>query len=211
MKRKIILSIVDDHPVVIEGLRTLLKGEPDIHITESFFRGNDFMAYLRKHPVHIVLLDIMLPDVNGIDLCKDIKKLSPDTVVIALSNQAERSMILEILQNGASGYLLKNVSAEELRHSLNEALRGEIAFSREVKEIIARPSKNELKKVPPLTKREKQILLLIAAGKTTAVMAGELNVSPLTVDTHRRNLLQKFGVKNVAELIMAAVQQRLLQ
>lgn len=210
MNHKIIVSIVDDHPVVIEGLRTLLKDEADIYITESFSRGGDFMTFLKKNKVNVVLLDIMLPDVNGIDLCREIKKTSPDTVVLAISNQAERSMILQILQNGASGYLLKNVSAAELKQGLHEAMNGEIAFSREVKEIIARPSRNELRSVAALTKREKQILQLIAEGKTTTVMAAELNVSPLTVDTHRRNLLQKFGVRNVAELIMAAVQQRAL-
>lgn len=210
MNHKIILSVVDDHPVVAEGLKTLLKDEAGLHITESFHRGNDFMNFLRKSKVHIVLLDIMLPDVNGIDLCKEIKKTSPDTIVLAFSNQAERSMILQILQNGASGYLLKNVSAEELKRSLAEALNGEITFSREVKEIISRLPQNELKSVAALTKREKQVLQLIAEGKTTTMMAQQLNVSPLTVDTHRRNLMQKFAVKNVAELVMAAVQQRML-
>lgn len=210
MNHKIILSIVDDHPVVAEGLKTLLKDEAGLQITESFHRGNDFMNFLRKNKVHIVLLDIMLPDVNGIDLCKEIKKTSPDTIVLAFSNQAERSMILQILQNGASGYLLKNVSAEELKRSLAEALNGEITFSREVKEIISRLPQNELKSVAALTKREKQILQLIAEGKTTTMMAQQLNVSPLTIDTHRRNLMQKFAVKNVAELVMAAVQQRML-
>lgn len=206
----IILSIVDDHPVVVEGLKTLLKNEPGIAITESFSTGAAFMAFLRHNTVHVVLLDIMLPDVNGIDLCKDIKSASPDTMVLALSNQAERSMILQILQHGASGYLLKNASAEELRRSIAAAMHGDIAFSREVKEIISRPSPAELKSTAVLTKREKQILQLIAAGKSTPVMAKELNLSPLTIETHRRNLLQKFGVKNVAELIMAAVQQRVL-
>ncbi|NML39656.1 response regulator transcription factor [Chitinophaga sp. G-6-1-13] len=210
MNDNIVLAIVDDHPIVIEGLRTLLKEEPQISIAGSFTRGKDFMDFLQHNKVDLVLLDIMLPDTSGMDLCRDIKKLSPDTVVLALSNHTERSIILQILQNGASGYLVKNVSSTELLNCLKEALKGEIAFSKEVKEIITRPSQHEFKQVPTLTKREKQILQLVSQGKTTPVMAQELNVSPLTIETHRRNLLQKFDVKNVAELIMAAVQHKMI-
>ncbi|MGN7824327.1 response regulator transcription factor [Chitinophaga varians] len=210
MNDNIVLAIVDDHPIVIEGLRTLLKEEPQISIAGSFTRGKDFMDFLQHNRVDLVLLDIMLPDTSGMDLCRDIKKLSPETVVLALSNHTERSIILQILQNGASGYLVKNVSSTELLNCLKEALKGEIAFSREVKEIITRPSQHEFKQVPALTKREKQILQLVSQGKTTPVMAQELNVSPLTIETHRRNLLQKFDVKNVAELIMAAVQHKMI-
>ncbi|WP_295124035.1 response regulator transcription factor [uncultured Chitinophaga sp.] len=206
----ICLSIVDDHPIVIEGLRTLLRDEPGITITQTFTHAAAFMKFLAGNKVDLVLLDIMLPDISGIDLCKEIKRASPTTTVLVLSNQAERSMILQVLQNGASGYLLKNASSEELKRCITEALNGEITFSKEVKEIMARPSLRELKQIPALTKREKQILQCIAAGKTTSVMAADLNVSPLTIETHRRNLLQKFKVKNVAELVMEAVQQKML-
>lgn len=206
----ITLAIVDDHPVVIEGVRILLKDEPGIAAVESFTEGGAFMAYLAEHTVNLVLLDIMLPDINGIDLCKEIKKTNPGTIVLALSNQAERSIIFQVLQHGASGYLLKNASAGELKRCIAEALSGELAFSREVKEIITHPSLQELKTLPAITRREKQVLQFIAAGKTTNMIAAELSVSPLTIETHRRNLLQKFGAKNVAELLMAAVQQKLL-
>ncbi|QJB31575.1 response regulator transcription factor [Chitinophaga oryzae] len=210
MNDNIVLAIVDDHPIVIEGLRTLLKEEPQITIAGSFTRGRDFMDFLQHNKVDLVLLDIMLPDTSGMDLCRDIKKMSPDTVVLALSNHTERSIILQILQNGASGYLVKNVSSTELLNCLKEALKGEIAFSKEVKEIITRPAQHEFKQVPTLTRREKQILQLVSQGKTTPMMAQELNVSPLTIETHRRNLLQKFDVKNVAELMMAAVQHKMI-
>jgi len=209
-KDNTIIAIVDDHPVVIEGIKALLKQDPDFGVTVSFTKGGEFMSFLKGNEVHIVLLDIMLPDISGIELCKEIKALSPDTLVLGLSNQAERSIILQILQNGASGYVLKNASAEELLGCLRDVMNGEIAFSKEVKEIMARPSKTALKEIPTITKREKEILQLLAEGKTTAVIAEQLLLSPLTVDTHRRNLLQKFKVNNSAELIMAAVQQRLL-
>jgi len=206
---KIVIAIVDDHPVVIEGLKTLLSTDPMIGRIESFTSGNDFLTFLKNNPVQLVLLDIMLPDANGIDLCKMIKALSPGTVVLALSNQAERSIILQALQNGASGYLLKNAAPAELLHCIDEALKGGFVFSNEVKEIMAKPGL-QLKVIPSVTKREKHILQLLSEGKTTPVMAAELHLSPLTIDTHRRNLLQKFDVKNTAELLMTAVQHKLL-
>ncbi|NHA06136.1 response regulator transcription factor [Mucilaginibacter sp. HC2] len=207
---KIILAIVDDHPMVIEGLKSLLKSEMAIYTAVSFTSGREFISFLSQNEVNLVFLDISLPDANGIELCKEIKKISPKTIVLGLSNQTERSIMLQMLQSGASGYLLKNVSPDELLTCIQEALHGLITFSREAKEIMARPSKNGLNEVASITKREKQILQLLAQGKTTAAIATELFLSPLTVDTHRKNLLQKFEVKNTAELLMAAVQQKLL-
>jgi DNA-binding NarL/FixJ family response regulator len=208
----ITVAIVDDHPIVIEGLQKLLLGDERLAVAGSFTLGGDFLSFLRngETPVNIVLLDIKLPDISGIQLCREIKLISPATCVLALSNHNERSIIMQMLQNGASGYLLKNASAAELTACINEALSGTITFSAEVKEIIARPSMHELKNIPPLTKREKEILLLIADGKTSADIAAQLFLSPLTVETHRRNLMQKFEVKNVAALIKIAVQQHLV-
>ncbi|MCL4640938.1 MULTISPECIES: response regulator [Olivibacter] len=204
------LAIVDDHQIVIEGLKTLLTNHSEIEVVDCFISGAEFMAFLTGHEVDVVLLDVMLPDGSGIDWCKEIKIKAPNVSVLALSNHAERSFVMKMLQNGASGYLLKNVSVDDLVHAIKAAYKGEIAFSREVNEIIAKPTLNELKGPPQLTKREKQILSMIAEGKTTANMAETLFLSPLTVETHRRNLLQKFEVKNVAELIKEALQQRLL-
>ena len=114
-----------------------------------------------------------------------------------------------MLQNGANGYLLKNASSSEIVSGIADALNGQIAFSKEVKEIIARPSAADLKKIPSLTKREKEILRMIADGKTSVQIGEELFVSPFTVDTHRRNLMQKFEVKNVAALIKIASENSL--
>ncbi|MBO9732717.1 MAG: response regulator transcription factor [Chitinophaga sp.] len=204
------LAIVDDHPIVLEGLQRLLANVSNITISGCFTTGADCMAFLEQHPVDIILLDITLPDVNGIELCKVIKEMSPGTHVLALSNHSERSMILQMIQNGATGYLLKNISAEELIACIREALSGLITFSKAAREIMARPSLGELKDTPQLTKREKEILHLIAEGKTTPDMAAQLNLSPLTIETHRKNLIQKFQVRNVAALIKTATQQGLV-
>ncbi|TWV98940.1 response regulator transcription factor [Chitinophaga pinensis] len=204
------LAIVDDHLIVLEGLQQLLLHAETISVAGSFTTGTEFLSFLKKNTIDIVLLDISLPDINGIDLCLEIKKLSPSTIVLALSNHSERSMVLQMLQQGASGYLLKNISGEELVACIHEALDGQITFSQAVKEIMSRPSVTELKGVPRLTKREKEILQLIAEGQTTPDIAATLHLSPLTVETHRKSLLQKFEVKNVALLIRTAVEQKLL-
>lgn len=209
-KDKLSIALVDDHPVVIEGLCKLLDNKEHLRVAGSFTTGDSFRQFIRGNKVDVVLLDISLPDVSGMDLCKDIKLLYPATCVLILSNHSERSIILQALQHGASGYLLKNASSAELIACIQEALSGQITFSREVKEIIARPSATELKGIPALTKREKEILHLISEGITTAGIAEQLSLSPLTVETHRRNLLQKFDVKNVAALIKIAVQQGLV-
>lgn len=204
------LAIVDDHPVVIEGVLKLLDNKEHLRVAGCFTSGAGFIDFIKASKVDIVLLDISLPDMNGMDLCKEIKLLSPATCVLILSNHSERSIIMQALQNGASGYLLKNASPAELITCIQEALGGQISFSREVKEIIARPSVMELKGIPQLTKREKEILHLISDGMTTAGIAAQLSLSPLTIETHRRNLLQKFEVKNVAALIKVAVQQGMI-
>lgn len=207
---KLRTALVDDHPIVIEGLKMLLQNEANVEVVGGFGSGEDFLAYLKQNRVDLVLLDITLPDINGMDLCKMVKNASLTTIILVLSNHTERSIIMQTIQNGASGYLLKNSSVDELRNCIAEALKGNICFSKEVIDIISRPSKNQLQGRPQLTRREKQILSLLAEGKTSQNIADELFLSPLTVDTHRKNLIQKFEVKNVAGLIMAATQQQLL-
>jgi DNA-binding NarL/FixJ family response regulator len=207
---KLLTAIVDDHPIVIEGLKLLLQNEPNIQIAGSFYTGADMLSYIKINRVDLILLDINLPDINGMDLCQMIKKESVSTIILILSNHTERSIIMQTIQNGASGYLLKNSSVDELRNCIAEAVKGNICYSKEVMEIISRPSKNQLQGRPQLTRREKQILSLIAEGKTSQIIAQELFLSPLTVDTHRKNLIQKFEVKNVAELVMAANKQSML-
>lgn len=207
---KLLTAIVDDHPIVIAGLKQLLENEENIQVVGGFGLGESILSYIKLNKVDLILLDITLPDVSGMDLCQMIKNESLSTIILIVSNHTERSIIMQAIQNGASGYLLKNSSIEELRACIAEAIKGNICFSKEVVEIISRPSKNQLQERPRLTRREKEILALIAEGKTSQNIASELFLSPLTVDTHRKNLIQKFEVKNMAELVMAATQQGLL-
>ncbi|KFF12974.1 response regulator transcription factor [Chryseobacterium soli] len=204
------IVIVDDHPIVIEGLKMMLQNQPFLRVSGSFTSGSAIMEYLRSHEANIVLLDITLPDTSGIEICKEIKKMSADTSVIMFSNRSERSIIMQCIQNGASGYLLKNTSIDELTECIKGALSGNIVFCNETKQMISKPSQNHLT-IPRLTKREKQILQLVAQGKTSMMIADELFLSPLTVDTHRKNLIQKFQAKNSTELIHLAVQYHMIE
>jgi len=208
-ENKKVLAIVDDHPIVIEGIKHLLQTDPQYTVL-SFVNAASFLAFIKENSVDIVLLDITLPDGNGVDLCKQIKTLMPGACVLGMSNLAERSTVLNLLQNGATGYMLKSAPAEEILNSITLAQRGETVLSPEIKELIIDALVKGTKPLPTLTKREKQLLQLLAEGKTTAMIADELYLSRYTVDTYRKNLLQKFEVKNTAELLMLMVQEKLL-
>jgi DNA-binding NarL/FixJ family response regulator len=211
-KKKITIAIVDDHPIVLEGLQKVLMQAYDYVSTICFSTGGEFLNYIKKSGggSDIVMMDITLPDINGIDLCREVKMLSPATCVLAFSNHNERSTIMKMLQNGASGYLLKNAGADEVVGCINEALDGQIALSREAKEIMAKPSARDLQVLPALTKREKEILKLVADGQTSAAIGVQLHVSPLTVETHRRNLMQKFNVKSMTAAVKVAMENGLM-
>ncbi|GAA4798647.1 two-component system response regulator DegU [Olivibacter ginsenosidimutans] len=205
-KQTVNIVIVDDHPIVIEGLRNLIDAEPMLHVKAHFTSGSDFMAYLnlKNDRVDIVLLDITLPDDSGIHFCKEISKFHPEVKILAISNLSERNTIRQMLQSGASGYLLKTASAADIVACVKLALQGEIALSNEVKLILSRPDLDTTGVFPELTKRERQILHLLAKGKKSAEIAAELFISPLTVKTHRATLMQKFNVNNMVSLVNRA-------
>jgi DNA-binding NarL/FixJ family response regulator len=203
--------IVDDHPIVVEGLRSLLQDKPEVEIAGAFANGNDVLPFLERNPTDMVLLDISLPDTNGIELCKQIKKNHPRTKVLALSNHNEHSMIAQMLRSGASGYLLKNTPAPELLKAIREVAASQTVYlSTEVQKVLLQAYTDTQNTLPVLTRREKEILHWIAEGYTTNEMAEKLFISPLTVETHRRNLLQKFEAPNVATLIKKAVEYKLI-
>jgi Response regulator containing a CheY-like receiver domain and an HTH DNA-binding domain len=131
------------------------------------------------------------------------------SVIIGLSNQAEQSTIVQLLQNGASGFILKSEPAIDILAGIDAAMGGEVVMSNEVRKIIFSNASGRTQ-LPSLTKREKQLLGLLAQGKTTAIIADELFLSRFTVDTYRKNLLQKFEVKNTTELVTLLLQEKLL-
>jgi len=210
LKPKPTLVLVDDHPIIIEGLTKLLGKNDRFDIVASFTQGNQLLAYIKKNTVDVALVDIILPDINGMDLCKEIKKIAPGTIVIALSNHQERSAVTRMLENGANGYILKNASIDEIGNCINEALEGKITFSKGISDIILKtPFKTKWTFVK-LTSRESEILKLVAQGLTASRIAEKLFLSKFTIENHKKNLLQKLQAKNIAELISNASDKGLL-
>lgn len=204
------IAIVDDHSLILQGLVSLLDRIKPYEVTATFTKGYELLKFLETDPVDIVLLDISLPDINGIDLCLEIKRIAPNVIILGLSNHTERSVILQLMQNGASGYLLKNIDIVELEKCLDQAVNKQMVFSSAVQEIIANPIGSDLPLLPKLTKRETEILKLIALGKTSVQIAEELFLSPLTIETHRKRMMSKFKAKNMMSLINITTEHRLI-
>ena len=196
--------------MVIAGLQQLLSGIDFVTVKASATSAIDAMAQLKSTPIDIVLLDINLPDINGIDLCKKIKTTFPGIKIVGLSTFSERSYILRMIDNGASGYLIKSASVEEIEKALKTVLDGNLYLSLSMEHMLKPTSSLQVGALPALTRREKEVLQLIADGKTNAQIAQELFISPLTVDSHRKNLLTKLNVHNTAGLIRLAIEQHLL-
>ncbi|OIV43403.1 response regulator [Flavobacterium johnsoniae] len=210
MSKKYKMVVVDDHPIVISGISGLLSDLENIEIIEKMQSGVKLLDYIGSNEVDMVLMDIFLPVVTGIDLCKAIKQKYPQVIVIGMSSQSERSLVMKFIQNGGSGYILKSASFEEFKNCINKAIEGEIVFSDEVKTIVSQPLSEDLDTIPSLSRREKDIAVLLSKGKQTQEIADELFLSFLTVQTHRRNILQKYKTKNVAELITLLLKNNLL-
>ncbi|MCM0665864.1 MULTISPECIES: response regulator [Flavobacterium] len=202
--------IVDDHPIVISGIAGLLSELDNIEIVEKFESGIALLDYIEDNKVDLILMDIFLPVINGVDLCKTIKQKHPKIVIIGMSSQSERSLVMQFIQNGGNGYILKNASFDEFKNCIYKAIEGEIVFSEEVKTIISQPLSEDLERIPGLSRRERDIALLLSQGKSTQEIADDLFLSFLTVQTHRRNILQKYKMKNVAELIAFLLKNNML-
>ena len=204
------MVVVDDHPIVISGISGLLSDLDNIQIIEKLQSGVTLLDYIEKNKVDLILMDIFLPVITGIDLCKAIKQKFPQVIVIGMSSQSERSLVMQFVQNGGNGYILKSASFDEFKNCIYKAIEGEIVFSDEVRAIISQPQSEDLDRIPSLSRREKDITLLLSKGKSTQEIADELFLSFLTVQTHRRNILQKYKTKNVAELIAFLLKNNLL-
>jgi len=209
-EKKLKIAILDDHPLIIEGLSFLFSKSNDYEVIAGFNSSEELFDYKSLNSIDILLLDVFLADSNGIDVCLRITKKFPKLIVLGMSSQSERSIILQMIKNGANGYLLKSANLEEFVYCINNALSGSIAFSKEVQNLMNKAQFSDLKNIPRLTRREKEILKLLIEGKSTQEISDELFLSFLTTQTHRRNLLNKFQVKNVAELVSFALKNALI-
>jgi len=202
--------IVDDHPVVIEGIHSLLRNERDIEWAGQAMNAQSCLGFFVNNTADIILMDINLPDTSGVDLCAIMKEKYPGIFILGLSTFNQGLYIKKMMENGASGYILKNSSREELLKAIHAVCDGCIYFSGEVGEALKQYQASSVTEIPVLSRREKEVLELIAEGYTNPQIAEKLFVSPFTVDSHRKNLIAKLSVKNTAMLIRFAVENKLI-
>lgn len=213
---KIKLFLVDDHKMIREGLKTFLTDNPDFEIVAEAENGVDCLSQLENVSVDIVLTDLNMPEMDGLELTKALKEKHPDIKVIALTMMGESQHIKQMLAEGAMGYLLKDCSEEQLVNAIKNVNNGGTYYSPEVTNIILdnirkiKPvSKSKVVLEMPLTDREKEVLHLILKEQSNKEIADSLFVSVRTVDAHKRNLLDKTGSKNVAGLVLYAIERQL--
>lgn len=202
--------IVDDHPVVIEGIHSLLQNEKNIEWAGQAMNAQSCLGFFVNNTADVVLMDISMPGMEGVELCAVMKEKYPGIMVLGLSTFNQGLYIKKMMENGASGYILKNSSKEELIEAIHTVHGGGIFFSGEAGEALQAYQQSSKTELPVLSSREKEILGLIAEGYTNPQIAEKIFLSQFTVDSHRKNLLAKLNVKNTASLIRLAIEQKLI-
>jgi DNA-binding NarL/FixJ family response regulator len=206
--KNIKLFIVDDHYMLVEGIRSLLQHEAGLEWMGHASNASSCIAFLKQQQPDILFMDINLPDKSGIELCKEVKEKYPSIFILGLSTFNQESFIGKMMENGASGYVLKNAGKEELLEAIETVMKGKLFLSIDAAQLMRLA--HDKPDMPIVTRREKEVLGLIAEGCTNAEIAQRLFVSVNTIDTHRKNLLEKFNVRNTASLVRIAMQQKII-
>jgi DNA-binding NarL/FixJ family response regulator len=193
--------IIEDHPIVIDGIRTLIQDSGFASFAGSAQSAAEALKNLPSIEAEVVLLDINLPDMSGTELCKILRSKFPELKILALTTYLQRDFVDKMLENGALGYVLKNAPASEILEGINAVASGEKYLCEEVTKLIRKQDSDTLF----LSRREIQVLSLIAEGYTTKEIADKLFISTLTVETHRKNLLTKLNARNMVSLIKIAM------
>ncbi|MDR0793308.1 MAG: response regulator transcription factor [Chitinophagaceae bacterium] len=205
---KIKVLVLDDHPIVLEGMQSVLSHINFVAITGLASNSFQAMELIKADKPHIVFTDISMPEINGIQFTAKLKKEYPEIKIIAMSTFNEHSYIMKMLQNGASGYILKSSSSENIEQAILAVCNNKRYLGEDL--MLSRQNKEAIVKAPVLSNREKEVLQLIAEGQTNPQIASKLFISVYTVDTYRKNLLAKFKVSNTANLITTATQHGFL-
>jgi DNA-binding NarL/FixJ family response regulator len=198
--------IADDHTIVVEGLRQVLSTDPSFEIVGTAANGEEVLRFLRFHEVDVVVLDINMPVMDGITCAREIKKQFPNVRIVILTMYPQKSFVKEIMSIGIDGCLLKNNTGKELNEAIHRVHKGKQYFDR----LHTFNSQEEQVLQHKLSKRELEIVQLLAEGLTSLEMADKLFISEHTVRTHRKNILKKMNMKNASELVQYATQQGLI-
>lgn len=203
--------IVDDHKMVIEGLELMLTPLKNISVVGTATSGEEAIERIPGSKAEVVLLDINMQGINGVETCKALVKAKPGLKIVALSMHKESSLIKLMLGNGAKGYVLKNAGQEEVVKAIEAVSNGKMYLDETVNDIVLnsvanRGEKKKQSPFPSISRREKEVLELILQEYTTQEIADKLFISFGTVETHRRNMLIKLGAKNTAGLVRIAIE-----
>ncbi len=207
------ILLVEDHAIVREGIKGLISQQEDIKVVAECADAEETLTVLQTVTPDLILCDINLPDMDGIDLIVQIKKKYPSIKIIILSSHTEEYFVLKALEVNADGYLHKNILKKELVESIKKVCKGEKYFSQAVSQTIINNmfhKKTSSQSITTFTQREKEILKLITEGMSNKAIADKLFISVKTVETHRTNLLKKAEVKNTAELVKFAIINKLV-
>ena len=206
--------LADDHRIMREGLRSLLEQQPDIEVIAEAENGRTAVQLVRELSPDVVIMDIAMPDLNGIGAAHQIIAEGCGVKVVALSMHSDRRFVARMFRAGASGYLLKDCAFEELARAVRTVAADEFYLSPKIasiviKDYVRRLTETDFSASSFLTTRQREVLQLVAEGRTTKEIASRLNVSVKTVETHRSNIMEKLGIYSVAELTKYAIREGL--
>lgn len=206
------IAITDDHLLILKGIQELLHQLDDVHVVGTYMNIQETRIGMPKANPEILFLDLNLPDGDGVQFCKELKKDYPDLKIIALTSYNQAVLVKNMMRNGASGFLLKNTSLDELRDAIHCVYEGGQYLQKEIKEVLLQNSLGHSihgSFQPMLTQRETEVLDLIVKEHTTQEIADKLFISVKTVEAHRTHLMDKLGVRNLAGLVKVAIEKGL--
>lgn len=209
------IVLADDHPIVRQGLRTLLEAEPDLTIVGEAADGLETVELAARLRPQVLILDLMLPGLSGLEVTRQVHQRSPQTRVVILSMHANEAYVLEALRNGAAAYVLKEAGAAELLQAVREVTAGRRYLSpplseRAIEAYVEKAAAIPLDQSETLTTREREVLHLAAEGHSNPEIAARLGISPRTAETHRANLMRKLGLRSQTELIRYAMRRGII-
>jgi two-component system, NarL family, response regulator NreC len=212
---KIKVLLADDHKIFRDGVRSLLESEKDMEVVGDAANGQEVLEKIKDLDIDVLVLDIDIGKPNGIEITEMVSKNHPDVKILILSMMGLHDFVIQALEKGAIGFLLKNTGKDEVLTAIRSVSKGDSYFSREVSAILIeqlhKPASSRIKKTDiPISPREIEVLKLISQEFSNPEIAEKLFISIRTVDTHRRNLLEKLGAKNTAGLVKFAIQKGLV-
>ena len=214
-RERITIVLAEDHHMVRQGLKLVLEQEKDLRLVGEASDGLEAVRLVEVSRPDILVLDLMITLLHGLEVVRQVRKDCPRTRVIILSMHADEPYVVEALRNGASGYVLKDATGSELVKAVRDVVEGKrylspVLAERAISGYIEKPGESDLDVYETLTNRERMVLQLAAEGSTSSEVAGKLFISPRTAETHRSNLMRKLGLRSQTDLVRFAIRKRII-